>query len=435
VDSRFLFCGRIEIVRNGDAVRMIRMKGIKSPARSWQAPTLISSATLDAELMKTVWEPAKEKNGIWGLYYSGKWDFIDTPRDPDEDAPSVFSGNNISKLPTATVPRPKHVVVRLAVDASFSKTWSLPAEKSVERAREILAMVLREGMQLAPQRSLMICHKAMREIIAPLQIIAPPARAPTVFHVPPWLELAHHGAITGLDKWKTVRAQFVIGRPMPSAEAITLMAEAISGEFIASRNYVQREAAIHVVPDADGHNAIFVDCFEHPHPFAQRLLRRVVWGGVLQEVGRTRYILRERDDPLDIWLLNDVSVPELGAVVPVQWGNDDPDLPVVGPTLDDMMLTTGCWLENTADAKRAHSSLIASPGALRETRSQTKSAAPYLKLIAGGSVAGAFQVVSYRRDAPKTQKARAIFLADLTDNPKAWLEARLGRLAEFETLD
>ena len=189
------------------------------------------------------------------------------------------------------------------------------------------------------------------------------------------------------------------------------------------------------MPDADGHDAIFVDCFEHPHPLAQRLLRRVVWGGVLQEVGRTRYILRERDAPLDIWLLNDVSVPELGAVVPVQWGSDDPDLPVVGPTLDDLMLTTGCWLENASDAKRAHGALIASADALRKERSRADSAAPYLKLVAGGSVAGAFQVVAYRRDAPKTQKARAIFVAGLTDNSKAWLEARLGEMAEFETLD
>ena len=52
--------------------------------------------------------------------------------------------------------------------------------------------------------------------------------------------------------------------------------------------------------------------FKHPHPIGQRLLRRAVWGGVLQEVGRTRYISRAADDPLDIWLINDVPVPELG---------------------------------------------------------------------------------------------------------------------------
>jgi hypothetical protein len=323
------------------------------------------------------------------------------------------------------------VVVRQTIDASFSKTWSLPSEpeKRIERSREILAMVLREAVQLAPLHSLMICHKAMEEVIVP------PEDGVTHFHVPPWLEIAHHGAITGLDKWKTVRAQFVVGRAMPSAELVTLQAEAITGEYIAQRNYVQREAAIYTVPDADGHNVIFVDQYEHPHPIAQRLLRRVVWGGVLQEVGRTRYILRERDDPLDIWLLNDVSVPELGYVVPVQWGSDEEDLATVGPTLDDLMLTTGSWLENASDAKRVHDALIASPGALREARRQTNSMAPYLKLMDGGSIAGAFEVVVYRRDVPKTQKARAIFLAGMTDNPRTWLEVRLGLLAEFETLE
>ena len=295
------FSGCIEIVRNDDSVPMIRMKGLKHPGRGWQTPTLIGSATLDAELLKAVWVPAKEEYGIWGEYYSGKWKF--------------------NELPKAIVARPKHVVVRQTVDASFSKTWSLPTEpeKLVERTREILAVVMRESVQLAPLHSLMICHKAMEEIIVPPGAGAPGAN----FHVPPWLEIAHHGAITGLDKWKTVRAQFVVGRPMPSAELITLQAEAITGEYIAQRNYVQREAAIHVVPDADGNTIIDVDQYEHPHPIAQRLLRRVVWGGVLQEVGRTRYILRERDDPLDIWLLNDVSVPELGRVIPVQWGSDE----------------------------------------------------------------------------------------------------------------
>ena len=143
-------------MRNVDKVRVIRMKGIKHPRAGWQAPTLISSATLDAELMKEVWVPAKAKHGIWRTVLSSKYDF--------------------NELPTAIVPRPKHVVVRQTVDASFSKTWSLPTEpeKLVERAGEILAMVLREALQLAPQRSLMICHKAMREIIAPLQINAPP---------------------------------------------------------------------------------------------------------------------------------------------------------------------------------------------------------------------------------------------------------------------
>ena len=62
------------------------------------------------------------------------------------------------------------------------------------------------------------------------------------------------------------------------------------------------------MPDANGNTCIYVDQFEHPHPLAQRLLRRVVWGGVLQEIGRTRYILRERNDPLDIWLMNTVPM-------------------------------------------------------------------------------------------------------------------------------
>jgi hypothetical protein len=172
------FSGCIEIVRNADDALMIRMKGLKHPLRGWQTPTLIGSATLDAELLKAVWVPAKEEHGIWGEYYSGKWKF--------------------NELPKAIVARPKHVVVRQTIDASFSKTWSLPPEpeKRIERTREILAMVLREAVQFAPLHSLMICHLATEKVI-----IAPNANGERLFHVPPWLEIAH--------QWRDYRSRYL----------------------------------------------------------------------------------------------------------------------------------------------------------------------------------------------------------------------------------
>ena len=56
--------------------------------------------------------------------------------------------------------RPPHVVVYQVVDNSFSKTWMLPTDPNehIEKAREILAMVLREASKFAPQRSLLIVH-------------------------------------------------------------------------------------------------------------------------------------------------------------------------------------------------------------------------------------------------------------------------------------
>ena len=239
------FSGCIEIIRDSDGVRHLRMKGIKEPSSGWWHPTVIASATLDAELMKTVWVPKAKYSDV-----SGKWDF--------------------NELPKGIVARPKHVVVRQTIDASFSKTWTLDPENMPSGTCDILAMVLREAVQLAPLHSLMICHLATELMIAPED-----DKAPRPFHVPPWLELAHHGAVTGLNKWSTVRAQFVIGRAMPSAELITLQAEAMTGEYISQRNYIQREVPIFIEPDADGRTSIDVKQYEHPHPLAQRLLRRV----------------------------------------------------------------------------------------------------------------------------------------------------------------
>ena len=153
------------------------------------------------------------------------------------------------------VSRPSHVVVRQVVDNSFSKTWMLPtdSDERIEKAREIFAMVLREASKFAPQRSLLIVHLATEEVIM------------KHCHVPPWIELAHHGAITGLDKWGTVRAAFIVGRAMPPAELITLQAEAISGEYIARRSYVEREASITTVQGANG-NGVYCQMLRSSAP-------------------------------------------------------------------------------------------------------------------------------------------------------------------------
>ena len=96
----------------------------------------------------------------------------------------------------------------------------------IEKAREILAMVLREASKFAPQRSLLIVHLGTEVALRKHCCL------------PPWLEVAHHGAVSGLDKWGAVRAAFVVGLMMPPAELITRQAEAISGEYIAQRSDV-----------------------------------------------------------------------------------------------------------------------------------------------------------------------------------------------------
>jgi putative DNA primase/helicase len=380
-----LISGRIEIVRDKEKGRMIRMKGVKTISGGCHnVPTLIGSATLDHELLLPIFKTAKE-------------------------------------YPPRKVRKPKHVVVRQVIDKSFSKSWIAPEDDeqtTLERACDVYAMVLREASKFAPLRSLMVVHLATEHAIR------------QHCFVPDWIELAHHGAITGLDRWKTVRAAFIVGRPMPSAFDITLQAEALSGEYISAREYVEREVAIPIVPDADGNNEVYVKQYQHPHPMAERLRKRMVEGGLTQAIGRTRYILRTAADPLDIWLLNDVPMGhELGAVVAVEEAE-------IAPSLDDLMSTTGIWLENAADAARAFPTLIVSEAALRKDRSRRSVTFPYnivpYRRMSHSSPKTTTTTITYRRVGKGAKNAQAIFLAGATDDPKQWLTNKLGPLAYCE---
>jgi hypothetical protein len=108
--------------------------------------------------------------------------------------------------------------------------------------------------------------------------------------------------------------------------AVTQQAEALFGAAIPEpeRNYVEDEGAIPIAPDAAGNNAILVKRYRHPDPMAELLRWQVCEAGIIQAVGRARGILRTAADPLDIWLLTDVPVPEIGKVVPVLWGEIAP---------------------------------------------------------------------------------------------------------------
>ena len=162
--------------------------------------------------------------------------------------------------------------------------------------------------------------------------------------VPDWLKLLHWGDVTGTNALQKVRALFVIGRPLASAEAVARQTEALFGDYIPEREYLVRrkDGRIPIVPDAAGNNTILVDVWEHPRPAGGA-------GAAADHRGRPDpgrragpRGLRGADEPLDIHLWTDVPVPELGPVEPVLWSE-------LEAGLDGLMLATGgVWLESVA---------------------------------------------------------------------------------------
>ena len=139
-------------------------------------------------------------------------------------------------------------------------------ERRAASARRLYAAVLAKSLlEYGGQDVGVITYKSTREWIE------------QNCFVPPWLKLFHHGDVTGTNALQHVRALFVIGRPLASAEAVTRMTEALFGDYIAERGYRVRpkQGRIPIVPDAAGNNMVLVDVWEHPDPRAERVRRQV----------------------------------------------------------------------------------------------------------------------------------------------------------------
>jgi hypothetical protein len=373
-------CGGIAIQPSSEG-RIIRMVGRNRPGKGWNLPTLIIDATGDAELLKPIYPQLEELE----------------PRGWEQ------------------LPQPPGVRIFQCVDKAIAKIAVAVEGKNpnIDGARRLYAAVLNKTLEYGGAAVGVITYKSTRKWIEK-----------TCF-VPDWLKLMHWGDITGTNALQHVRALFVVGRPLASAEAVTQQTEALFGEHIPQREYVKQEkgGCIPITADAAGNNCILVDVWEHPHPMAERLRRQITEGAIIQAVGRARAGLREADEPLDLHLWTDVPVPELGPVEPVLWDE-------LEAGLDGLMLATaGVWLGNIADAERAFPELF-SANTLKIARDRARAGGrsppaqrPYAPIFR----------VTYQRDDSGCKPAEAVFLRSFPD-PRGWLEQKLGRLVRCENM-
>jgi hypothetical protein len=374
--------GRIKVHRRDEGKgKLIRMVGLRQLAKGWNVQTLICDATGDIELLRAIWPQLVEAE-------PHGWQQL---------------------------PRPPNVRILQCVDRTISK-WAVAVEgkeeeeleRKVEGARQLYAAVLTKALEYGGADVGVITYKSTRDWIE------------KNCFVPEWLKLFHHGDVTGTNMLQRVRALFVIGRPLASAESVTQQTEALFGAHIPlrDRDYVKHreQGRIPIVPDAAGNNTIYVDVWEHPHPMGERLRRQITEGAIIQAVGRARAGLRTAGEPLDIHLWTDVPVPELGAVEPVLWSE-------LEAGRDGLMLATeGAWLKNIADAARAFKGLFTADG-LKDARSR-RQVSIYEASIPALVLSG------YQRAAAGCKPTVAVFLREVAD-PRGWLEERLGPLAWF----
>jgi hypothetical protein len=328
------------------------------------------------------------------------------------------------------LPKPASVRYLQCVDRSLSKQ-SIGIESKldeggargkeltlkIDRARKVYGSVLSQSLQYGGQDVGLITYKSTREWIE------------AECCVPRWLKRMHFGATTGTNDFERVRALFVLGRPLATAEDLCRMAEAWFGKYIPDREYhVKRHAgAIPIVPDVKGNNIIRVNVLEMADENAQRFHRQVTHAALIQAVGRARAGLRGPDEPLDLWLVTDTPLPELGPVEPFLWEELDAGLDGV------MLAAGGVWLERVSHAAGAYSGLF-KLDALKQVR---------LRAEAGGvgtSPIGVYYRASthtspfgfsYRQKGSGKKTSRGVAIREPA-SIRPWLEGKLGPLAHFE---
>lgn len=235
-------------------------------------------------------------------------------------------------------------------------------------------------------------------------------------NVPPFMRLAHFGALRGLDHHRNVAGVIVIGRPQPPPEAVERLAGILTGHEVAERVEAWYPSEIVHLRARDGTGAS-VEVDRHPDPIAEALRREICEGEVLHAIGRARGVNRTADNPVEIVLLGNVPVPDLPL---------DSVQPWQPPTIDDEILARhGVVLEAAEHAAKADGLTLRTVKGRRERSGPF----PYKESLYenGTNLDGAV----YQLDGPGHHPLRVWWDARRVHDIRGWLETKLGTLADF----
>jgi hypothetical protein len=425
-------CGRLEMRTVANGTRVVAMCGIAQMTTGWaDASLLVSDATGQPELLKHIW--------------------------PDLQISPKF----IAQMP--------HTKIFQQLDCEMGKSTYVPdkycdeqeKERRLENCRLIYTRVVREALRYGGQQVLLITYMGLEHEIRSKCVI------------PPWLHIEHHGNITGLDRYKNVRAIYILGRPLPPANTVCRIARALTGDWIDGR-YEIRQGYIRPIdpedpesnrPDENNTCRVWgVDQWRHPHPVADMVRAAACEGGLVQAAGRGRGADRTAENPLDIWVLADTPVPEFNTHGIIGFLADDQIFSID----DEMLAYGGVYLENQTHAVKAYPDLLKSRQNLIWNREEaiyegedrqgrplydggwwrSHAVSEYAKLSVspkGSTYRGnlhfsgteyrpgsALVRVRYRLAEQRSPWASAVFLAGTEPglDPKGWLEKKLGPVAE-----
>ena len=362
--------------------RVLALRQRRAVAKNWQVPTLILDATMEPELLRYIW--------------------------PDLELVADIA---------AAAP---HMHVSQVTDRAYSLAMfdSDRAKKPTEvqrrrnRLRDLHAVIAREARRYAPGRVLVVAQKRVR------------AHLEGMGALPPTVEWAHHGAVTGLDDWRDVRALILIGRTMPSPADVEAQAEALTGVAIPPlKGWYPRVDATREM--ADG-SLVATEADAHPDPIAEAFRRQACEHELMQIIGRPRGGDRGPSDPVDVLVLTDVPL-NLPVAQLVSAADFEPS------PVDRMLAEGGVALLNPRDIEIVYPDLWPSRGAAKAAlRRDQRGTNPNRDLI---GICTPLVRVRYQVTGERRHHVEALTDLTMVPDARAWLEARLGTLVAFELVE
>jgi hypothetical protein len=353
--------GRLQLVESNQQ-RVITWRGVDTIKNQFQIPTLLIDATLpNLEILRVLHPEAEIVADI-------------------------------------RVPMPKCVKIRQVLKTPTSSFKLIKAEHPEKHLEDVRRYILRCYFETDRGNTLVIVQKEVEEYLNG--------------KLPDNISLEHFNAIAGLDKYKNVRLQILIGRTQPGPEGIEAQAATLSGEM-PKRNVPQNtrfkwyRRVIRSIRLRDG-TGVAVLGDHHPDPFCESVRYQKTEDELIQALGRGRGVNRTKQTPLDIDLLFDTVLPITVDEV-TYW--DAPSL-FYATAFDD-----GVMLESPVDLMKVW------PALWPNRKAASRCIKEGVPNIPG------FESVVYQLAGAKMKQRVGHFDLSKIPDPRLWLERNLGSLA------
>lgn len=341
--------------------RVIKCRGVRAIVKRYQVPTLMLDATLPDIAILQVHHPL------------------------------------VKIVANIKVAMPPHVHVRqiLNTPTSSTKLDENNSKKSpTKHLDEIVRYIWQRWFETGRQKSLVVCQKHVEDYFR--------GKLPHNIHI------EHFNDIAGLDDYKDVRLQILVGRTAPAA--MEIYAAALSGaQPVAltpnAKNFVWFDQAKRGIRLIDG-SGVETTCDQHPDPMVEGVRWQIHEGELIQALGRARGVNRTAETPLDVDLLFDSCLPVAVNSVAL-W--ERPSL-LIATAKDGVMLTS------PGDMVRVW------PQLWPNTRAADRTLAAAIPKLPG------FEPVSYQLKGAKMKPRFGYFDLTAVRRPMVWLEEQLGAL-------